>query len=94
MPYKSEDKAREASKVRMQKMRQGVTKQGVTGEGVTMSNNIHPIVYALADPEKRLKLRAICEALKAKTNRLDSVYYGCGRNMMPFTEVDRLLEAF
>ena len=36
MPLKDKEKRNEASKARMQKMREGVTKQGVTDEGVTM----------------------------------------------------------
>ena len=35
MPYKDKEKATGASKLRMQKMRQGVTTEGVTMKGVT-----------------------------------------------------------
>ena len=36
MPYKNKEKAREASKERMRRHRQGVTSQGVTEKGVTL----------------------------------------------------------
>jgi len=51
MPYKDTEQAKEASKLRMQKMRQGVTggatNQGVTGKGVT---RIEFIQQELNDP--------------------------------------------
>lgn len=72
-----------------------VTKEGVTGEGVT---RYRPIIIALSDPEKRAKLRSICESLSGrgtgKTNRLDEVYYGCGVDPTPLSEVDELLTAW
>ena len=63
---------------------------GLTGEGVT---RYRPILYALADPNKRRKLKRICESL---TNHkvLGEVYYGMGCDPLPLGEVERLLTAF
>ena len=52
----------------------------------------HPIFYALADPEKRKKLEAICASLKA-FNQLENVSYGIP-HPIPMSRVSELLEAF
>ena len=61
-------------------------------QGSQESSEVHPIVYALANPEKRLKLRAICQALK-EHNVLGDVYYGL-RRPLPMGEVADLLTVF
>lgn len=72
-----------------------VTKETVTGESVTQ---YRPIIIALSDPVKRVKLRAICESLSGrgtgKTNRLNEVYYGIGVDPTSFAEIDELLTAW
>lgn len=77
MPYKSSDQAKQASRERMRKYREGVTKgvtlEGVTGEGVT---RYPAIMYALTDPIKRAKLEKICQSLKDH-HVLGDVRYGC-----------------
>jgi hypothetical protein len=94
MPYKDSAKQREAVKKAVQKRRTGITKGitsgGITDQGIT---SIRPIIHALADPERRVKLRLICESLKRR-RLLDMVNYGCGVDPTPITEVDQLLTAF
>jgi len=93
MPYKDKEKATGASKLRMQKMRQGVTNQGVTDAGVTLDVTQYPaILLALTDPVKRRKLEKITESLKSH-NQLKNVYYGYPDKGVPFDVVGELLEA-
>ena len=88
MPYKDPIKAREASKERMKRYRE--QQQGVTGEGVT---RYRPILYALTDPNKRQKLKRICESL-ARHNVLGEVWFGCGVDSTNMEEIAELLTAF
>ena len=48
------------------------------------------LLYALADPIKRGKLRRICESLK-NHNQLENVYYGYGESSVPFDIVSEYL---
>jgi len=66
----------------------------ITG-AVKVEGKYPPIVYALADPERREKLRTICQHLsvKGKRNYLKGVWYGCGYKPVTMFTVDRLLEA-
>jgi len=66
----------------------------ITG-AVKVEGKYPPIIYALADPERREKLRTICQHLsvKGKTNYLKNVWYGCGYKPVTMSTVDRLLEA-
>jgi len=75
---------------RYRERRKSVTLEGVTSESVTTAR---PIIHALADPDKRLKLRKICQSL-SDHKVLDEAYYGCGRDPVPMSEVSRLLTAF
>jgi len=56
-----------------------------------------PIIYALADPVKREKLRKICLSLSGKeTHRkgyLENVWYGIGDRPVTMKTVSNLLEA-
>ena len=49
------------------------------------------LLLAMADPEKRAKLRRICESLK-NHNQLENVYYGYGESSVPFDIVSEYLE--
>jgi len=66
----------------------------ITG-AVKVEGKYPPIVYALADPEKREKLRTICQHLsvKGKRNYLKGVWYGCGYKPVTMKTVNGLLEA-
>ena len=65
-------------------------KAGLTDEG---SNKEYPaILYALTDPDKRLKLEKIYQSLK-DFKVADKVYFGCSRDSVPFDVVGDLLEA-
>ena len=48
------------------------------------------LLIALADPEKRAKLRRICESLK-NHNQLENVYYGYGESSVPFDIVSEYI---
>ncbi len=50
------------------------------------------IIHALTDPLKRRKLERITESLR-NFNQLANVYYGCGKDSVPFDRVGELLEA-
>ena len=93
MPYKDLGKSREAHKELMRKKRQGVT-LGVTNEGVTdMGVTEYPaILRALVDPIKRVKLEKIYQSL-SNFKQAGNVYYGCGKDSVPFDVVGDLLEA-
>ena len=93
------DKAlqREQAKLRMRRKRnkeRNKIQEDVTqgGENVTQDvTQIRPIILALADPVKREKLRRICASLE-KHNVLDKeIYYGCGKDPVPMSEVAELL---
>lgn len=79
--YKSKEEQKEANRLASQRRRdkqkgmtQGMTKEGMTEQGMTQ----YPaLLYALADPEKRAKLRRICESL-SRHGQLRNVNYGCG----------------
>lgn len=58
----------------------------------TSVTQAHPIVFALADPIKREKLRKICASLRSHS-QLSEVYYGC-RRPISMDEVETLLTAF
>ena len=73
--YKDKEKRKQVSKESMRKKREGLTR------GV----NIHPLIYALADPVKREKLKAICASLKAH-HVSELVSYGC-RQPVSFDKV-------
>ena len=98
MGYKDKALQKKTTLERVRRYRnkgKGVTVEGVTEEGVTA---YRPIIIALADPVKRAKLRKICQSLSGretgKTNRLDEVYYGCGVDPTPMSEIDELLTAW
>ena len=55
-----------------------------------LSTQYPALLYALADPEKRAKLRRICESLK-NHNQLENVYYGYGESSVPFDIVSEYL---
>ena len=60
-----------------------MTKEGYDAKGMTQ----YPaLLYALADPIKRAKLRRVCEEL-SRHNQLSNVYYGCGDTSVPFDAV-------
>ena len=91
MPYKDLKKSREAHRDLMRKKRgvtSGVTNEGVTGLGVTYP----AILRALVDPDKRAKLEKVYQSL-SDFKQAENVYYGCGRNSVPFDMVGDLLEA-
>ena len=82
---------REQSKLRMQKMRnkKSVTKDSVTKEDVTQ----YPaIIHALCDPIKREKLEKIYQSLK-DFRQEKNIFYGCGKQSMPFDMVGEYLDA-
>ena len=96
MPYKDKELAKEKARERKRKQR-GVT----PAENVTpleeMSHPdvtpVHPIIYMLADTEKRLKLRQICKSLKPWM--FSEVYVGYpGMGGVSMGQVAELLEAF
>ena len=73
---------------------EGVTLQSVTEKG-SVTSRYRPIMYALADPVKREKLRAICKALRRRgSDNLACSYFGCGVDPTSMLEVEELLEAF
>jgi len=72
MPYKDLKKRREASKLSMEKKRLGVNIGVNKTEGLT---KYPAVLYALADIEKRAKLRAICQSLSNR-GLLRNVRYG------------------
>lgn len=81
------DKAlqREQIRKRVERYRE---KHSVTkGEGEAL----HPIMYALLDPEKREKLQRICDSLRRR-GLLSKVYYGM-RSPLDFGTIGDLLEA-
>jgi len=53
-----------------------------------------PIVYALADPKERAKLKAICESLEGHNVLESRTYYGAGCDPTLMSEVAELLTAF
>ena len=55
-----------------------------------LSTQYPALLYALADPIKRAKLRRICESLK-NHNQLENVYYGYGESSVPFDIVHEYL---
>ena len=92
MPYKDLKKSREAHRDLMRKKRgvtSGVTNEGVTGLGVT---EYPAVLRALVGPVKRAKLEKIYQSLR-DFKQAENVYYGCGRNSVPFDMVGDLLEA-
>ena len=58
--------------------------------GLTLSH-YHPIVAHLVDPEKRKKMIAIVESLKAH-RQLENVYFGATKNAIGMNFVAELLE--
>lgn len=97
MPQSKEIKTEQA-RLRMQKMRnKGVTvdPEGVTliPANVTVDVTQYPaILLALTDPDKRKKLEKIYHSLN-EFKVADKVYYGCGKDSVPFDVVGDLLEA-
>jgi len=79
--------SKEVHREYMRKYRQGL--QGGSQRGSQEGRGVHPIVYTLADKEKRLKLGAICQSLK-EHNVLEGVYYGVRRPLL-MSEVADLL---
>lgn len=88
--YKDKEKQKESNRIASQRQRdraKGMTQEGMTGQGMTQ----YPaLLYALADPIKRAKLRRICEELKTH-NQLSNVYYGYGDTSVPFDVVNGYL---
>ena len=61
-------------------------------ESVTQDVTQYPaILRALVDPEKRVKLEKIYQSL-SNFKQAENVYYGCGKNSVPFDVVGDLLE--
>lgn len=90
MPYK--EKRNKASKDSMEKKRKGLT-LGVNKDDIKAGVNNYPaILYALTDPVKRAKLEKIYHSLN-EFKVADKVYYGCGKDSVPFDVVGDLLEA-
>ena len=67
----------------------GLTNGGSTTEGLT---KYHPIMYAIVDPVKRVKLEKICQSLD-NHRVLDKVYYGVGIHSLSMDVVGDLLDA-
>ena len=93
MPYKEQEKRKEAARASMEKKRKGLTmgltKEGLTSQGLTQ---YHPILDDLIDPIRRKKLEAISSALKRR-NLGNRVYYGFSKNGLPMDVVGDLLDA-
>lgn len=91
MPYKDQAKQREAIKKAVNRHRQGIT-DGITQEGKNEQGiTYHPIIYALTDKAKRVKLEKISQALKDR-RLLDRVHYGAGVNSLEMSVVDEMLK--
>ena len=79
---------------RYRNKKRDVTVEDVTVEeptSVTADVTQYPaLLYALADPVKRAKLRRICEGL-SNHNQLKNVYYGAGDMAVPFDMVNEYL---
>jgi len=90
---KSKEIKREQARLRMQKMR-NKDSDNVTQspESVTLGVPQYPaILRALVDPDKRPKLEKIYQSLK-EFKQEKNVYYGCGKDSVPFDVVGELLE--
>ena len=74
------------------KNKERMNQQRVQPKQGVVQPKVHPIMEALANPEKRKKLEAICASLKA-FNQLENVSYGIPRPI-PMSRVSELLEAF
>ena len=99
MPYKDKSLAKKKSAERMRRMREGVTKSDVTPENVTpvlkdsVTPDVHPIVYQLADLDRRAKLRTLCKSVRPWM--LTEIYVGMpGQGGIPLGHVAELLTAF
>jgi len=88
--YKDKEKQKEATAERVRRYRN--KQKGVTSEGVTQQGVTYPaILRALVDPIKRQKLEKIYQSLK-EFKQAENVYYGCGKDSVPFDVVGDLLE--
>ena len=82
----------EQARLRKRKQRDIERSNSVTsGERDMESVTQYPaLLYALADPVKRAKLRRICEQL-SNHGQLKNVYYGAGETSVPFDAVNEYL---
>ena len=100
MPYKDALQAREASRIRMQKHRQGVTGKDVTPINVTpkptgdVTPDVTPMpayMKYLIDKKYRARMEAIVQSLK-NHNQLANVRLGVGAQSIPLEVIAELLD--